>query len=155
MAIDRLKPIIIAAVDKLKSTAAASGYFRGGVTSYELKSAPNDLAFATWIVDIKPIAPGSGLNVTSVRLPMMCRIYRNMLADPQDDIDTELSVASSYLLAELTGDFGIGGTYVDLLGAHGDPLGTDLGYIELDDSVFRVADTTVPFIAHDVFDQEE
>jgi hypothetical protein len=154
MAEDRLGPIIESAVDRLLSTAASSGYFSDSV-SYEPKSAPGPgLFFSTWIGDIKPIAAQSGLDVTSCRVEMNCRVYRNMITEPQNTIDIELAKASSYLLAQLTGDFGIDGAYIDLLGAHGEPLGTTLGYIELDKSMFRVADTVVPFIADDVFDQE-
>lgn len=155
MAEDRLSPIITDAVNKLASTAGASGYFEGGVLTHEPKSGPGPgLTFATWIGEIKPIAERSGLAVTSVRVPMVCRIYRAMLTEPQDEIDTKLAVASAYLLTQLTADFGITGAYIDLEGAYGEPLGTDLGYVELDDNNYRIADTIVPFIADDVFDQE-
>lgn len=155
MAEDRLAPIIETAVNKLVSTALQSGLFSAGVDSFEPKSAPpNGLYFATWIEDIQPIPLRSGLNVTSARVEMMCRVYRSMLADPQGRIDIELGQGSSYMLNQLTGDFGIDAAYIDLLGAYGDPLGTQFGYIQLDQSMFRIADTTVPFIADDVFDQE-
>lgn len=155
MATDRLGPIIETAVNTLVSSALRSGYFDAGVESVEPKSAPgNGLYFATWIEQIQPIALRSGLNVTSAKVEMMCRIYRPMLSDPQGRIDTELAQASSYMLAQLTGDFGIDGAYIDLLGAYGDPLGTQFGYVEMDRSMFRIADTVVPFIADNVFDQE-
>jgi hypothetical protein len=154
MATDRLSPIIADAVDKLRSTAAASGYFSNTLT-YEPKSNPGpEMTFATWIGQIRPAALVSGLDATAARLPMMCRIYLPMLADPQDTIDTRLAQASSYLLTQLTGAFTVAGAWIDLLGAHGDGLGTDLGYVELDDAMFRIADTLVPFICPDVFDQE-
>lgn len=156
MAEDRLGPIIETAVDRLLSTAKASGYFDAGADTVEPKSAPGPgLYWATWIEDIKPIPERSGLPVTSARIPMICRIYRNMITEPQSTIDTELARASSYMLAQLTGDFGIDGAYIDLLGSYGDPLGTDFGYVELDKSMFRITDTIVPFIADDVFDQGE
>lgn len=155
MADDRLGPIIETAVDRLVSTAAASGYF-DRTQSHEPKSHPGTgLTFATWVINIKPIALHSGLAATACRVPMMCRIYRDADGDPADRIDTELAVASAYLLNQLTGDFGIDGAWIDLLGAHGDPLGTDLGYVPFDDDVFRIADTMVPFICADVFDQGE
>ena len=156
MATDRLGIIIETAVDRLVSVAKASGVFSAGVDSVEPKSAaPAGLYLATWITDIRPIAEHSGLAVTSARVSMICRIYRNMITEPQSTIDTEIARAASYLLAELTGDFGIDGAYIDLLGAHGDPLESLFGYVELDRSMFRIADITVPFIASDVFDQED
>lgn len=154
MATDRLAPIIRTAIDRLASVAAASGYF-GAVLRHEPKSAPRGgLTFATWVGDIRPIPGQSGLDATTARLFIMCRVYSNMLAEPQDEIDTDLAVASSYLLTELTADFGVDGAYLDLLGAHGDPVQTLMGYVELDRSMFRIADTFAPFIAPDVFDQE-
>lgn len=156
MAEDRLGPILETAVNQLVTVAAESGYFPGGVASVEPKSAPavNELYFATWIESINPIAVRSGLAVTSARAEMICRIYAGMLTDPQDRIDVDLAKASSFMLNKLTGDFAVTGAYIDLLGAHGEPLGTQFGYAQLDKSMFRIADTTVPFIADDVFDQE-
>jgi hypothetical protein len=152
---DLLSPILEAAVNQLVSVASRSGYFPGGADSVEPKSAPgNELYFATWIEEIQPIPLRSGLDVTSARVPMICRIYRSMLADPQSRIDIEIYQASSYMLTQLSADFGIEGAYIDLLGAYGDPLGTKGGYIELDRSMFRITDTIVPFIADNVFDQE-
>lgn len=155
MADDRLGPIIATALDKLSSTAAASGYFPGGTLTHEPKSAPTSgLTFACWLSEIKPIALRSGLAVTSARVEIFGRIYSNMLAEPQDQIDIDLAKASSYMLAQLTGDFGIDGAFIDLLGAHGDGLQVGTGYVDLDKTMFRVADITCPFIADDVFDQE-
>lgn len=154
MATDRLGPIIETAVDRIASTAAASGYY--DVTlRHEPKSAPTgELTFSTWIADIRPIAEHSGLDATSARVLMMGRIWRNMLAQPQDDIDTRIGKAAAYMLAGFTGNFGIDGAYIDLLGAHGEPLQAPLGYIEADRTMFRVADIFIPFICPDVFDQE-
>lgn len=155
MATDRLGPILVTAFDKLSSTAAASGYFPGGVLTHEPKSAPTSgLTFACWLGQITPIALRSGLAVTSARAEIPCRIYSNMLAEPQDQIDLDLARASSYMMSQLTGDFGIDGAFIDLLGAHGEGLQVGTGYVELDKSMFRIADVICPFIADDVFDQE-
>jgi len=154
MATDRLAPIIADTVDKLRSVAAASGYFDTTLT-YEPKSNPGPgMIFATWINQILPVALVSGLDATAARLVMTCRIYLPVLTDPQDTIDTRIMQASSYLLTELTGAFTVDGAWIDLLGAHGDGLGTDSGYVPIDESVFRIADTLVPIICPDVFDQE-
>lgn len=152
---DRLGPIIETAVNQLVTVAAESGWFPGGVTSFEPKSAPSvaELSFATWIESINPIPPRSGLAVTTARVEMICRVYKGMLTDPQDRIDTDLAQASSFMLNALTGDFEVSGAYLDLLGAYGEPLGTQFGYVDLDRTMFRIADTTAPFIADDVFDQ--
>jgi hypothetical protein len=155
VATDRLAPIIRDGVNKLMSVAGVSGYF-DRVQSYEPKSNPGPgLTFATWINQILPVALESGLAVTSARLVMTCRIYLPMLTDPQDDIDTTIAVAASHMMAQLTGDFALDPAWIDLLGAHGEGLGVDLGYInDLDESSFRIGDILVPFICPDVFDQE-
>lgn len=156
MATDRLAPLIADAVDKLMALAMSSARFER-CQSTEPKSTPGrGLTFATWISQILPIAQASGLNVTSVRLQMMCRIYCAVDRDPIDKIDTDLAVGASAMLTGLTADFGlVAGAYIDLLGEHGDPLKADLGYVEFDESVYRIADVLVPVIAHDVWDQEE
>lgn len=155
MATDRLGPILYEAFDKLISAAKRSGYFTNAL-SHEPKSAPTDgLTFACWLGQIQPIAEQSGLAVTSARAEVLCRIYSNMLAEPQDKIDPDLGIAGSYMLAELTADFGIDGAYIDLLGAHGEPLQLQTGYVDLDRTMFRVADIITPFIASDVYDQED
>ncbi len=155
MATDLLGPIIETAVDRLVSAAKASGYFDAGADSAEPKSAPPaGLYFATWVENIDPRPERSGLAVTSCRVEMIARCYLGMLTDPQSTIDVRLGKAAAYMLAELTGDFGIDGAYIDLLGAHGDALGAQYGYVELDRSMFRIVDITVPFIADDVFNQE-
>lgn len=155
MADDRLGPILAEAFDKLVSTAQRSGYFVSSI-SYEPKSAPTGgLTFACWLGSIQPVPPRSGLPATSARAEILCRIYSNMLAEPQDKIDIDLSRAASHLLAELTGDLGIDGAYIDLLGAYGDPLGAETGYVSLDQTMFRIADIPVPFIADDVYNQAE
>lgn len=153
MGTDRLGPIIKEAVNKIMSTALGSGYFER-CQSFEPRAHPGTgMTFATWGVDIKPIAMESGLDVTSCRVPMLCRIYVDTERDPIDDIDTDVLLASAHMLNAFTEDFGIDGAEIDLLGRHGEPLGTDLGYIPMDSSIFRIADTLVPFIAPDVFDQ--
>ena len=155
MATDRLGPILEEAFDKLVSTAKRSGYFTNAI-SYEPKSAPTSgLTFACWLGQIEPIPDRSGLSVTSVRAEVLCRIYINMLAEPQDQIDIDLAKAGSHMLAELNGDLGIDGAYIDLVGAHGEPLQLQTGYVDLDRTMFRVADLPTPFIADDVYDQED
>lgn len=154
MITDRLGPIIRDAVDKLASTAAASGYF-DTVQTYEPKSNPGPgLVCAIWIDEIQPIALASGLAATACRVPMTCRIQLPMLHDPQDEIDTKIAVAASYMLAQLNGAFTIANAWIDILGAHGEGLGTQMGYVELDEAHHRIGDTFIDFICPDVFDQE-
>lgn len=155
MAQDRLSPIIVDGVNRIRSTALASGLF-GVVLTHEPKSMPpQQLSCCTWIAHIQPIALRSGLDVTSARVLMTIRIMRNMLAEPQDDIDTEVASAASYMLADLTNRFQLGETaWVDLEGAYGTALSAELGYIDIDKTIFRMVEIPVPIIAEDVYTQE-
>lgn len=156
MAENRLGPIIESAINKLVTMASASGYF-DRTQAYEPKSNPGTgLTFATWLANIKPIPLHSGLDATSARTMIMCRIYLPMLTDPQDTIDTRLGVAGAYVMTELSADF-LGpdqSTSIDLLGAYGEALECGLGYVPLDNAHYRIVDIPVPFISPDVFDQE-
>jgi hypothetical protein len=155
MASDRLSSIIEQAVNRVASVASSSGLF-AEVLTHEPKSAPSatGLTFATWIEHIRPIALRSGLPVTSARLEMTGRVYRSMLSDPQNTIDTEIGKATSFVLGQLNGDFGIGDAFIDLLGMSGDPLQAQFGYVAVDRTVFRIADITIPVVGDDVYDQE-
>jgi len=143
---------IVAAV---RSHAAATGHFERVIT-HEPKSAPgNGLMCAIWWQDLRPVAAASGLVATSVRLELQVRAYQNMLAEPQDDIDTDLLEAIDALWAAYSGDFTLGGLVrdVDLLGAHGDPLSATAGYLTLDNKLFRVGDIVLPLIINDLYPQ--
>jgi len=137
------------------SHAKASGRFERTLT-HEPKSAPgNGLSIAVWVQNLRPVAGASGLASTTVRLELSVRAYTNMLADPQDDIDTRLLDAVDALMAAYSGDFDLGGLIrnVDLLGEHGDPLSADAGYLEQDKKLYRVMVITLPLIINDLWGQ--
>jgi hypothetical protein len=108
-----------------------------------------------WLASLNPIAEVSGLAATSLRLELSIRIYENFKSQPEDEIDKRLLDATSKLMEAYTGDFQLGGTVmdVDLLGAHGDPLGAEGGYLSQDSSLFRVVVMTLPIIISDVYTQ--
>lgn len=141
-------------IDTVSSYASASGYF-DSVQTHEPKSAPGTgLTFAVWLSEISP-ARTSGLAATSVRLELTGRIYKPFLSEPEDLIDPALADAVDALLEALSGDFDLGGAArnVDLLGAHGVPLGARAGYQKVDSTVYRVIDITVPIIVNDAWSQ--
>lgn len=144
---------ILAAVE---SHAAATGLFET-VNKHEPKRAPgNGLHAAIWVQSLRPIRGGSGLASTSYRLEVSERIYNNMLADPQNDIDPRVLEAVDVLMAAYTGDFTLGDRVrnVDLLGAHGgDGLSADAGYLEQDGKMYRVMVITLPLIINDLYTQ--
>jgi len=142
---------ILAAV---KSHALATGLFEN-VLGHEPKSAPgNGLTAAVWVQNLRP-AVASGLDSTSARLQLSVRVYMNMLADPQDEIDTRILAAVDVLMAAYSADFTLGGLVrdVDLLGADGDPLSADAGYLEQDGRLYRVMVVTLPLVVNDLWTQ--
>ena len=143
---------ILAAVE---SHALALGHF-DRVNRHEPKSAPgNGLTAAIWVQNLRPVAAASGLTSTSARLELSVRVQMGMLAEPQDEIDTRILVAVDALMAAYSGDFELGGQIrnVDLLGALGDPLAADAGYLEQDSKLYRVVVISLPIIVNDLYVQ--
>ncbi len=143
------KAILDAVISHAKATGKAER-----VLTHEPKSAPgNGITIATWVQSLRPVT--SGLAATSVRLEFSVRVYVNMLADPQDAIDTRLLDAVDALMAAYSGDFQLGGLVrnVDLLGEHGDPLSANAGYLEQDGKLYRVVVITLPLFISDLWGQ--
>lgn len=137
----------------LISHALTLGLF-ASVNGFEPKAAPMDgIHGALWLNAIEPARGRSGLTSTTVRLSYSFRVGVNMLAEPQDDIDLDILVATAALMRQYSGDFELGGSaaFVDLLGAHGAPLAAQAGYLNQDSKMFRVMVITIPIIVNDVF----
>lgn len=130
------------------SPCKKTGAFRS-VIEFEPKAAPVDLpALALWWSGIGPARGVSGLAATSARVEFKGRIYANGLARPESKVDPLLTTLVSQLFTVFTGGFTLGGEVmeVDLLGAYGEPLSAEAGYIQHDGHHFRVAECTVPLI---------
>ena len=124
------------------------------VLTHEPKSAPGKgISIAVWVQNLRPVV--SGLDSTTARLELSVRVYTNMLADPQDAIDTALLDVVDTLMGAYSGAFTLGGLVrqVDLLGEHGDPLSADAGYLEQDSKMYRVMVISLPLIVNDVWSQ--
>jgi hypothetical protein len=126
------------------------------VLTHEPKSAPgNGLTCSIWLSSLEPVARVSGLAATSVRMELSIRIYENFKSQPDDDIDPRLLDAVAKLMEAYTGDFELGSAAmaVDLLGAHGTGLRGEGGYLQQDNSLYRVVVITLPIVIADVFTQ--
>jgi hypothetical protein len=142
--------------DHAISYALQTGRFES-VNGHEPKSNPgNGITCAVWAQTIAPIQAG-GLAATSGKVVLNQRIYTNFISQPFDAIDPEVMAAVADLMTAYSGDFEFGGDadtrFVDLLGAYGDDLNAQAGYIDIDRKIFRVMTLTVPVILNDMFVQ--
>lgn len=141
-------------LDVIVSHALATGYFEA-VNQYESKQSPgNGITGAVWVDRVTPVKT-SGLNNTSVRVELQFRLYSSTLIEPYDDIDPNLTTALDTLMRAYCGDFEVGGLvrHIDIFGAHGAPLESRSGYVNLDGKEFRVFSIRVPLICDDLWAQ--
>lgn len=139
----------------LVSHGMASGLFER-VNQHEPKNAPgNGLTMAVWLDRIDPAIGTSGLNSTTGLLLFSVRVYSNMVAEPQDDIDPALLNAVDALFSAYSGDFELGGIIrnVDLLGQFSSPLRAEFGYVTIDNRMYRVGTISVPLVVNDLWSQ--
>lgn len=141
-------------IEAIASVCSATGSF-DFVNQHEPKSAPTGLGAAVWIQSMRPASQRSGLTATSVRFECSIRIYSNMLAEPQDFIDPEMTKVAWRVMTDLTAGLTLNGQveYIDLLGSDGEPLAWEAGYITIDKAMFRVITITVPMIIEDAWTQ--
>lgn len=142
--------------DAIESHALASGLF-DSVNTHEPKSAPGgEVHCAIYVARLGPLPAGSGLRQTTGVVTIMARIYVPMIQEPQDKIDPGIVVATDTLMADFSGDFTLGGNArnIDLMGQSGESLSARAGYIQIDQTVFRSMDITIPIIVNDVWTQE-
>jgi hypothetical protein len=148
-----------AAVDALvaavESIAMKTGRFRS-VNTHEPKAAPGSgLRCAIWAQSIEPLPEASGLDSTSGYVVMAARAYGNMLSKPEDEQDPRLMKAATALIGAFSADFTLGGTVrnVDLLGAHGQRLAAQAGYVTIGSTMFRIMTVAVPCVVNDMWTQ--
>lgn len=144
--------------DAVISEVQRTGYF-DKVQGHEPKRKPTPrtgLWAAVWMQRLVPIGQISGQANTSGVLVFNIRIYANMLQEPQDAIDPKLTRAASNIMRNFHDDFDFGGLIrnVDLLGSTGvAALNAQAGYVEQDNTMFRIYDITVPCIVNDIWPQ--
>lgn len=148
-------------VSRIASHAMRSGLF-DRVTTHEPKNKPGrGLSYAVWVNRIEPARGQSGLKATTARVDMNCRIYVNMLQEPQDAIDAAVMNATDLMFEAYSSDFRLGGElgdnrFVDLMGiTQGHTLDAESGYINIDNMVYRVMTLHVPVVVYDAWPQAQ
>lgn len=141
-------------LDVICSHALGTGYFES-VNQYESKQSPgNGISGAVWVDRVTPVKT-SGLANTSIRMELAFRLYSSTYSEPYDDIDPNLMRALDTLMRAYCGDFEVDGQvrHIDIFGAHGSPLESRSGYMNLDGKEFRVFTIRLPLIIDDLWSQ--
>ncbi len=125
------------------------------VNRHEPKNAPGNLMVAAIIAGPQGPATGSGLATTTARVEFTIRIYKNMMAQPLDETDPDLISATDLVISSFSGDFTLGASVmaIDLQGMAGAPLGANPGYINQDNTLYRVMDITLPLLIANAWTQ--
>lgn len=141
--------------DAVVSDVQMTGYF-DKVNTHEPKAAPRTgMHAALWLSAINPIGLASGLAATTAQVVFTLRMYKQMLAEPQDMIDPLMARACASIMRRYHDDFDFEGLIrnVDLLGTFGVSLSAISGYLNVDGTMYRIIDITIPCIVNDVWVQ--
>lgn len=153
-------PYVIA----LHDIAAASGLF-DIVLDHEPTSAPGTEGLTCCVIGSTITGiQSSGLASLSARVEFRVRILANAFDEPRSAVDTILMNAAGEYMGELAGAYALGGLArdVDLLGADGDQLRMELGYMSIGGNsqtpgsvLYRAADVMVPIVINDCWTMAE
>lgn len=135
---------------------SATARFPGGVIDHEPMSAPDSGGcVAAWVsTTVTPILT-SGLASVDLRMEAILRIMLDARVEPQGLIDAEVFGAASAVMEALCGHFSLGKIsgvrQIDIFGSDGEPLRVASGYIQIDQTKFRVAEVYIPILINDSF----
>lgn len=126
------------------------------VIRHEPLSAPEGPGVFACIFPAEPVSPlaeSSGLAGADARMPVMIRLMRNALTQPQDERETDLIEAYDRLMAALLGALTLNGQVraIDVLGESGQALAGEWGYITIDKMIYRIIDLVVPLMINNAW----
>ena len=143
---------ISATLDQVVSYLKADGRFPNAQVG-EFKQPPSTverLAAAVWMdrAEVVLVFADGGTREKHV---VTLRVYKDMLEEPEVDVEKGVAVAISEISSDLLGDYDLGGTImsIDAAGAHGTSYGAAWGYVEVSGRMYRIADITLPLIVDD------
>jgi len=142
---------ITATLRAVESYLLASGYFGSQAQIGEPKSPPGEGLTATVFMDRAGVAELTLGGKTIEQHVVTLRIYLNMLAEPQEDVELTLAKVVQEVISDLLGDYDLGATIrnVDAAGQYGTSVGTAWGYVDVGGVMFRIADVTLPLVVDD------
>jgi hypothetical protein len=133
----------------LQSIAQQTNLFQA-VNTHEPQNAPGNRLYCSIVWDALAPVPTSGLNQTSGKITFKIRIWSHALQRPLENIDPELMAATVTLIGALNGAFTLGGLArnIDLFAMTAMP-----GWIEFENTQYRVAEITAGIVINDMFAQ--
>ena len=139
---------VTATLRSIESKLLSSGYFKHVQIGEPKGPAEQRFTAAIFMSDVSradlPLAEVNHVYTVLVR------IYDDMLREPQEDVEIEMSNVLDKFLNDLCGEFDLGATirHVDVGGIWGTALGAKWGYIDLNNWMYRVVDVTVPLVVN-------
>lgn len=142
-------------MDALASYLGQIGAFERVLLHEPKTDISSGLGAAIWHQSIVPIQELSTLDGTSIRIEFVIRLYDNMLREPADLIDPEMTRVVNLIFNAFNGGFTLGGliTQVDVIGTYGPPLRSEAGYIQHSNHLLRGISIYVPVIIVNAFNQ--
>lgn len=152
MAVDYLA-IRNAVMDKVSGT----GRFQTVIDHDPLQAPTDDGLVAALIgIDDAPAPAISGLASMSMRVELVVRVMLRGMLEPQGFIDPEVFGAADAVMGALAADTrlgGLAGVYaVDLFGQGGDRMRSVAGWVDIQQTKFRIADVYIPILINDAWD---
>ena len=139
-------------LNAVASKMQASGYFQNAIVQIgEPKSPPTGqgISAAIWMNRVGVV--GTTLTKTIESHVISVRLYTDMLAEPQEDIEMNLAAVTSDFMGDLCGEYDLGGTIrnVDFAGEYGTGLSAEWGHVDVSGKMCRVVDITIPLTVDD------
>jgi len=129
----------------IQSHLLAAGYFRH-VQIGEPKAAPSErFTAAIFMEAIEPY--DIPLDTICALYKIMVRVYDNMTHEPQEDVELQMAIVVDKVMNDLAGDFSLGGEARNIDMAQ---LSTRWTYLDVDRTMFRIADISISIIVNDV-----
>lgn len=140
---------IRATLQAIQSYLEASGYFVGSQVS-EPKQPPPEGFYAAVYMSAAGVNSLTLTGTIERHLPII-RVYRQMLAEPAEDIEFGMAEVISKVASDLIGEYDLGATIrnVDVGGQTGAPMSATWGYVDVGGAMFRIVDLIVPLIVDD------
>lgn len=145
-----------AVLDALISVCQGLGSIEQTIAGQGQSPPTSGVGATVWAMPGRPVPKRSGLASVSVALVFNIRLTLSMQTQPPETVETTLLGAFSDLCNALAGGFTLAGQVeqVDLLGAYGEALRWEPGYVPYDGVTYRCITVPVPVVLDDVWGEK-